>query len=81
MMKDWVSPFKETAAHVKVTVSLLWEMLFQGLQGWDAVIVCLGLNLGLGFFFLGKSFSLIFMKCLKEQYISISQELRIRGMV
>lgn len=49
-MKDWVSPFKETAAHVKVTASLLWEMLFQGLQGWDAVIVCLGLNLGLGFF-------------------------------
>lgn len=55
MMKDWVTPFKETAAHVKATASLLREM-FQGLQDWDAVIVCLGLNLGLvflsGFFFL-----------------------------
>lgn len=54
MMKDWVTPFKEIAAHVKGTVSLLWEMLFQGLQDWDAVIVCLGLNLGLGFFFLRR---------------------------
>lgn len=49
-MKDWVTPFKETAAYVKVTVSLLWETFFQGLQDWDAVIVCLGLNLGLFFF-------------------------------
>lgn len=81
MMKDWGTPFKETAAHVKVTVSLLWETFFQGLQDWDAVIVCLGLNLGLVFFFLDKSFSLIFMKHLKEQYRSISRELRIGGVV
>lgn len=51
-MKDWVTPLKETAAHVKATASLLWEMFLQGLQDWDAVIVCLGLNLGLSFFFL-----------------------------
>lgn len=50
MMKDWVTPFKETAAQVKATVSPLRGMLFQGLQDWDAVIVCLGLNMGLGFF-------------------------------
>lgn len=79
-MKDWVTPFKETAAHVKATVSPLWEIFFQGLQGWDAVIVCLGLNLGLFFFILDKSLILIFTKFLKEQYRSISHELRIRGM-
>lgn len=49
-MKDWVTPFKETAAHVKATAALLWEMLLQGLQDWDAVIVCLAPNMGLGFF-------------------------------
>lgn len=49
-MKDWVTPFKETAAHVKVTASLLWEMFFHVLQDWDAVIVCIGLNLGLVLF-------------------------------
>lgn len=49
-MKDWVTPFKETAAHVKATAALLWEMLLQGLQDWDALIVWLALNLGLGFY-------------------------------
>lgn len=65
-MKDWVTPFKETAARVKVTVSPLWEMFFQGLQDWDAVIVCLALNLGLVFFLR----QIISMKHLKEQYRS-----------
>lgn len=59
-MKDWVTPFKETAAHVKATVSPLWEIFFQGLQGWDAVIVCLGLNLGLFFFYLRQIINIDF---------------------
>lgn len=62
-MKDWVTPFKETAANVKATASLLETFLFKGLQDRNAprTIVCYFPNLGF-IFFSAKSFSLIFIK-------------------